>query len=62
MQKLRKVKEYGATGKSLKRKKFCKFTKGEHKFTLFKEYPKIMKEGSWKEYRCELCGKLKFEW
>lgn len=68
--------------KSLKRKKFCKFTKAEHKYILsipkfsfverfktvdeFYEYWNKKKESSFFGisyfYKCELCGKEKWEY
>lgn len=48
--------------KSLKRKKVCKFTKGEHKFIVTKVYePKYLDSKTFTIYNCELCGKKKLE-
>lgn len=44
--------------RSLKRKKKCKFNKGEHKFVMVKESKFL--EYHWIHYKCELCGKMKF--
>lgn len=48
--------------KSLKRKKVCKFTKGEHKFIITKVYePRYIDSKTLTIYNCELCGKKKWE-
>ncbi len=61
MQKQQPVKEYD-TGKSLKRKKFCKFTKGEHKYVLTRELVSSIFNKTWRTYTCELCGKSTYDW
>lgn len=57
-----KEKEYPVLKQSLKRKKVCKFTKGEHQFILMSEKECVFLKGVWKEYKCELCGKKWLDW
>lgn len=48
--------------KSLKRKKVCKFTKGDHKFIVKKVYePSYLDSKTFTIYGCEFCGKKKWE-
>ncbi len=62
MRKMIRNREYGDNGKSLKRKKFCKFTKGEHNFilsipTLRFGFDKIDPEQYYKERKEEIINK-----
>lgn len=48
--------------KSLKRKKFCKFTKGDHGFEIVKVYEPIYLDSSTYIIKaCKYCGKKSYE-
>ena len=54
-------KEKPELNKSLKRKKVCKFTKGDHEFVVFKVYePLYTNSKTFTILNCKLCGKKKY--
>lgn len=48
-------------GRSLKRKKTCKFNGGVHQFNLIKKGEVDWWKEIWYQYKCAFCGKLKHE-